>query len=277
MFARPPREWSTLLADAVTQPGVLSHAYHAFWNYSVGNQLLAWFECQERQLPPGPLHTYRGWQKLGRQVRQGERAITLCMPVTCRAKPKGDPSNETDSDDGDGKTYTRFVFRPHWFVLDQTEGADYVPEDLPTWREGLALEQLEIERIPFRLFDGNTQGYAVERTVSVSTLAFQPQRTLFHELAHVVLGHTAEQSRWVDGGESTPRDLREVEAEGVALICCEALGLAGSEFSRGYIQRWLGSKQALPDRSAQRIFGAADRILKAGRPETADDERGIAA
>lgn len=270
MSAPSPREWSAILAAAVTQPGVLSHAYHAFWNYSVGNQLLAWFECHARQLTPGPLHTYRGWRELGRQVRQGERAITLCMPVTCRAKPKDEPSDGTEPDQGDVKTYTRFVFRPHWFVLAQTDGADYVPMDLPTWQEGQALEQLEIERIPFRLFDGNTQGYALARTVSVSTLAAQPHRTLFHELAHVVLGHTAEPSRLVDGRETTPRDLREVEAECVALICCEALGLPGSEFSRGYIQHWLRGTRAIPERSAQRIFAAADRILRAGRTEVAD-------
>jgi hypothetical protein len=58
------------------------------------------------------------------------------------------------------------------------------------------------------------------------------------------------------------RNIREVEAESVALICCEALGLPGAEFSRGYIQHW-GSE--IPEKSARRIFTAADKILKAGR------------
>jgi hypothetical protein len=57
-----------------------------------------------------------------------------------------------------------------------------------------------------------------------------------------------------------------VEAEAVALLCCESLGLPGAEFSRGYIQSW-GQGQAISERSAQRIFHAADRILKAGYPE----------
>ena len=69
----------------------------------------------------------------------------------------------------------------------------------------------------------------------------------------------------LDDHDRTPRSLREVEAECVALICCESLGLAGTPESRGYIQHWLGS-QVIPDRSAQRIFKAADTILKAGRP-----------
>jgi hypothetical protein len=61
----------------------------------------------------------------------------------------------------------------------------------------------------------------------------------------------------------TPRNLREVEAESVALICCESLGLPGAEYSRGYIQGWIEG-DVIPERSAQKIFHVADQILKAG-------------
>ena len=57
--------------------------------------------------------------------------------------------------------------------------------------------------------------------------------------------------------------LEEVEAEAVALLCLEALGMGGAEFCRGYIQNWLAGA-SIPERSAQRIFSAADKILKAG-------------
>ena len=56
---------------------------------------------------------------------------------------------------------------------------------------------------------------------------------------------------------------REVEAESVALICCESLALTGACQCRGYIQHWLHG-QSFPENSAQRIFRAADQILKAG-------------
>jgi hypothetical protein len=39
--------------------------------------------------------------------------------------------------------------------------------------------------------DGNCQGYARQRTIAVSPLAELPEKTRFHELAHVVLGHTS--------------------------------------------------------------------------------------
>jgi hypothetical protein len=87
-----------------------------------------------------------------------------------------------------------------------------------------------------------------------------PAKTTFHELAHIELGHTTVA---IHDSENTPRSLREVEAESVALLCLESLGMDGAEFCRGYIQNWIQG-QAIPERSAQRIFVAADKILKAG-------------
>ena len=57
-----------------------------------------------------------------------------------------------------------------------------------------------------------------------------------------------------------------MEAEAVALLCCEALDLEGAEFCRGYIQNWLkgDGDAAIPEKSAQKILKAADQILKAG-------------
>jgi hypothetical protein len=66
--------------------------------------------------------------------------------------------------------------------------------------------------------------------------------------------------------DATPCNLREVEAEAVALLLCESLELSGAEFARGYIQSWLKS-DTIPEKSAQKIFGAADRILRAGREQ----------
>ena len=45
--------FADLLASAVTEPGILSAAYRQFHSYSLGNQLLAWGQCQQREIPPG--------------------------------------------------------------------------------------------------------------------------------------------------------------------------------------------------------------------------------
>jgi antirestriction protein ArdC len=91
-----------------------------------------------------------------------------------------------------------------------------------------------------------------------------PHKTLFHELAHIELGHTAELD--FQDSEQTPRNLREAEAEAVAMLLCESLSLPGAEFCRGYIQNWLKG-DVIPEKSAMKIFGAADRILRAGQEQ----------
>lgn len=130
-----------------------------------------------------------------------------------------------------------------------------------------ALAALNIERIPFENLDGNTQGYARRGgKIAINPLVALSFKTLFHEIAHSIL-HCADGD--MADTDQTPRSAAEVEAETVALLCCESLGLPGAEFSRGYIQSW-AKGEAISERSAQRIFHAADRILKAGYSSTAN-------
>ena len=93
--------------------------------YSIGNQLLAWAQCLERGLQPGPLATYPRWKELGRYVRKGEKALTLCMPVIVKRKM------EQASDTDDAEVFTRFVYRPNWFTLAQTEGQPLAEQPIP--------------------------------------------------------------------------------------------------------------------------------------------------
>ena len=275
--SRDRPDWAQLLVNAVNEPGTISAAYSRFWNYSVGNQLLAMVQCVMRGIDPGPIHTFKGWIDLGRHVKKGEKAITLCMPVQVKRKPNKETTDSSQcsvSDDsglgnpvaggGTPSLVTVFTYKSRWFVLSQTEGTDYVPAEIPAWSEPRALQELAIDRVTFDHPDGNCQGFALPRKIAVSPIAVLPHKTLFHELAHVVLGHTAE-GNILDDHDLTPRNLREVEAECVALICCESLGLPGIPECRGYVQHWLGG-ETIPDRSAQRIFKAADAILKAGYP-----------
>src|SRR5947208_14727564 len=134
------------------------------------------------------------------------------------------------------------------------------PAALPEWNEETALPALNVERIEFTMLDGNAQGYAQPgRKIAVSPVAALPHKTLFHELGHVILGHCDEKD--FSEAEITPRDVREVEAEAVALLCCESLDLPGSEFSRGYIQNW-SHGEAISERSAQRIFHDVMDVLE---------------
>ncbi len=100
-----------------------------------------------------------------------------------------------------------------------------------------------------------------------------PFKTTFHELAHVLLGHTTEADQ--SDSDITPRSLREAEAERVAMLCCAALDLPGVAEARGYVQHWWGQNHHIPERSAHRILKVADQILKAGTATARDGEAAI--
>lgn len=246
--------YAQLLQDAVNKPGVLSSCYSRFHNYSIGNQLWAWFQSIEHKLDLGPIATYKQWLALGRQVQKGSEAIYLTLPVM--VDEKDSYGNKT------GKTKRLFIPKKAWFFLSQTEGDEYVAQNkLATWDKVKALSTLEISEIPYDKADGNCQGFARDRSISINPIAALPHKTTFHEIAHIVLGHTLEGS--LSDSESTPKDIKEVEAESTAYILCQLLGLPGEVESRGYIQHWLQGTQ-IDDKSSKRIFSAADKILKAG-------------
>ncbi|MGH9844125.1 MAG: ArdC-like ssDNA-binding domain-containing protein [Blastocatellia bacterium] len=245
-------KWSQLLIEAVEKPGLISEAYRAFHGYSLGNRMLALAQCRIRGIAPGPISTYRGWQEKGRQVRKGEKAIVLCRPVT----------RTFENENGEEKTIaTGFIERPYWFVLSQTDGEPVEFPQASQWDRSRALAALDIREIPFTDLDGNTLGYARKREIAISPLSPMPHATTFHELGHVVLGH-CDEGEFHDS-RNTPRNLKEVEAESVALLCCESLGLPGAEYARGYIQNWIIG-DVIPEKSARSILHAADQILKAG-------------
>jgi hypothetical protein len=251
-------QFRQFLEEAVTKPGTLMKAYSLFWNYSLGNQILALIQADRRGIQLGPIASFNRWKELGRHVKRGEKAIELCMPVTCKRTVKEETS---EGNEGETEiTFKRFVFRRNWFMLSQTDGAEYTMPAIPAWDRARALASLTVEEIPFEMMNGNCEGYAKGRQIAINPVAQMPAKTTFHELAHIELGHTSEA---VHDSETLPRNLKEVEAESVALLCLESLGMDGAEYCRGYIQNWLAGA-TIPERSAQRIFAAADKILRAG-------------
>lgn len=250
--------YAELLTEAVSKKGVLSSCYSRFHRYSFANQLWAWAQAGSMNVPLAPIATLKQWNAMGRKVKKGASAIYLNMPVTIDVK---DPITKEKT----GEVKQLFIPRKNWFFLSQTEGDEYVQEEkIAEWDKDLSLQNLKIEEVPFEMADGNCQGYAEGRSIAINPVAILPHKTRFHEIAHIVLGHTLEHK--MADSELTPRDIREVEAESVAYILCQLLGLKGEEESRGYIQSWLKDKK-IEDASARKIFSAVDKILKSGQKE----------
>src|SRR4030095_9382914 len=77
-------QFRQLLEEPVTRPGTLMRAYSLFWNYSLGNQILALFQADRRGIALGPIASFNRWKELGRHVKRGEKAIEICMTVTVK-------------------------------------------------------------------------------------------------------------------------------------------------------------------------------------------------
>ncbi|MGO9458461.1 MAG: ArdC-like ssDNA-binding domain-containing protein [Acidimicrobiales bacterium] len=225
-----------------------------FTTYSFGNVMLIADQCPQATRVAG----FRAWQRMGRTVRRGERAIWILAPVVGRNK----------GDDGEPSQRVVRGFR-HVPVFDvsQTEG-----EDLPT-----VCSRLEGDD-PHGVYEGlvaaaASLGFAVEdaslppgvngdcshdlRRIRVEAANRPAQRvkTLAHEMAHAVLH-----------ADFSDRPLAELEAESTAYVVCQAVGLETGDYSFGYVATWAGGGDAAVAgirASGERIQLAADRVLAA--------------
>ena len=106
------------------------------------------------------------------------------------------------------------------------------------------------------------------KDIAINPFAVHPNKTLMHELGHVVLGHTTPDM--LEQYEQH-RGIFEFQAEAMAHLTMNELGQLTDEMathSRCYIQDWLRGERP-PDKAIRDVFTATDKILKAGRLVTA--------
>lgn len=264
------REFKDLLEEAIKEPGILSECYRQFHSYSLANLCEIYLQSMAMGVAFGPAAGMKKWNEKGRTVKKGQRKIWIWFPVMKRyQKVVKDANGEPVLDaNGEPKTETvsfcsGFSYKPGVFVISQTEGKDVEFPETPEWDREQAIENLGIKMVEFDYPDGNCQGFARKgNEVGINPVAAHPMRTLVHEIAHCLLGHT-EEGVMSDTGDLTYGEA-EMEAEGVAYLVSYAMGLDGAEESRGYIQNWAAGK-GYTEKMAQRIFGTANKILQAGR------------
>jgi hypothetical protein len=258
-------DYTRLFELALKGEGKLLKGFSNFWNYSFQNQILAIEQMHVQGLQIGPIASFKKWNELGRKVKKGSKALWLYMPAQVE-----------DKNYNDGRKKLIFLPRKNWFCMAQTEGEDVVFPEIGFNFEK-AFETLKITREEFSITDGNTLGYARRgRILSVNPLnsvGGDVASVTFHEMGHILLGHTDE-SDFVDE-VTTQKNLKEVEAEGVALCCKLALGLENVEYSVGYINNWWKQSE-IPATSIKKIFRVTNEILKAGQ-EKPEDKLALAA
>lgn len=277
-------DWRAVLVEALEAPGALGRTYTRFYPYSFLNQI--------RFLAQGinePVATYKRWQELGFQVQEGTEAKWVLAPKMVSVTVKKDGVVQLDAK---GKPRKRqvcvgFKYRKTVHPFSNTDGKVLPEIELPDWDTDRALAELGIEREPFAHTDGNVQGYSYEadgkKAIAINPAAAFPQKTLLHELAHVALRHTAK----AEDGADMHRGLAEFEAETTAYLVAKELELVdwNPAESRAYIQNWLANAghdpegsngSAFDEKNIQRIFGAVNRILLAGRAAKSEADEAAA-
>ena len=228
-----------------------------FHNYSFNNTLLIAMQRPDATLVTG----YRNWQSMGRQVKKGEKGITIIAPAPIKRKKEQAVLDQDQKPvigpDGKPKTEEVEVTLPCFkaitvFDIEQTTGEPIqtlAPEILTAAVEDfdLFLEAIrEISPVPIRFdaIEGSANGYYhnLDKEIVIKKEMSQSQtlKTAIHETAHARL-HDKEIME--NQGIEKDRLTKEVEAESVAYCVCSAFELDTSEYSFPYIAGWSSGKE----------------------------------
>jgi len=220
-----------------------------FHRYSWGNILLIATQRPEAKRVAG-FHT---WLTLNRHVKKGEKGIVIIAPMVVRKKETAVAEDEQTRLYGFRSAYV--------FDISQTDG-DSLPEFAQVQGEPGQftgrLKELAASRgitIEFSAEIGAASGMSMGGKIILRPDLSPAEEfaVLVHELAHERLHHGQRR------GE-TSKCVRETEAEAVAFVVSQAIGLDTNTAAADYIQLYRGDKTALVD-SLEFIQSTASEIL----------------
>jgi len=224
-----------------------------FHRYSWGNCLLIALARPDATRVAG----FSQWQRMGRSVKPGEKAIRILAPCPVRREnPKTGDEEE------------RVFFKSACvFDVSQTSGRELAQFDVPDIQgqsDSLLrrLDEVAVARgiqVTYRELRqghyGSSRGGIIEIATGHST--GQQVKTFVHELAHEALHRK-------DDGQVDPsltREIRELEAEAVAYVVCRHFGLDVEIRAGRYIALWGGDAKAL-GASLSRIGNTARKLIE---------------
>ncbi|MEO1279732.1 MAG: ArdC family protein [Planctomycetota bacterium] len=229
-------------------------AMSRFHVYSVRNILLILSQKPEATRVAG-FHT---WRSFGRHVKKGEKGIAILAPMLVR---KAGHDREAGDGDEDPERILRFRV-VHVFDVSQTEG-EPLPEPARAGGDPAEfLDRLEtfvvVSGITLEYVGdlGRAEGLSSGGAIRIRQGLKPAERfsVLVHELAHEILHHG-------EGVERPSKTVRETEAEAVAHIVGNAVGLDVGSASSDYIRMYRGDSATLMD-SLDRIQRAACVIIE---------------
>jgi antirestriction protein ArdC len=196
------------------------------------------------------------WRSFGRHVRRGEKGINIFAPILGRKKNSGTGTQENPEE-------TVLGYRPCTvFDVSQTEGKPLpsigrVLGDARHYGEKLVAYTLSLGiRLEYSPAIAPARGISEGGKITLlpDLDSAENAAVLSHELAHEILHHQPRRA-------ATSKTVRETEAEAVAHVVCQALGLSTGTASADYIQLHRGDAKLLFE-SLNYIRLAAGRILE---------------
>jgi antirestriction protein ArdC len=195
---------------------------------------------------------FHTWRTIGRFVRKGEKGIAILAPIVRRRR------EETQDDESQVVVGFRAAYV---FDVEQTDGAPLPQtaevtgdpgEHMAALKRAIAARGISVEYADDL---GGALGLSCGGRIRVlnGLSAASEFAVLAHEFAHELLHRS--------GDRPESRDTRELEAEAVAFIVGQAVGLEASEAARDYIQLYRGDATALAA-SLDRIQRTASSILQ---------------
>ena len=248
-------------------PEVLSECLNAmarFHTYSFGNVLLISTQRPTATQVAG----WRGWNELGRRIKQGEKGILIFAPIL--SEPKQQANIEADGEAAEPQQELLGFRQVRVWDVSQTEGEPVAASDLFS---GLDLSEVLTKLTEFA---GN-QGFQIEYSDTIAPargtshygrIRLMPDMeeketlsVLIRELALQMLYETKRRS-------FVTRDVLLKEAKAVAFVVCNALSLETEPAEN--IQLYRGNKNLLAE-SLEVVQRTAAVILGALNPEDAQD------
>lgn len=219
-------------------------AMSKFHHYSFGNTMLIFIQC------PNATHVagYHDWRRnFGRQVKRGERGITILAPCPYRRQEEVEEAAPDGSSSASIQWVQRMGFRTVTvFDVSQTEGkplpelAKKLTGDAAQYESMVAaLRSISPYPISIESFPGGAHGCCdfIEQRILVQPDMSQIQtiKTMIHEVSHAKL-HAPEKTEELP--QHKQRFVREMEAESVAYVVCRHFGIDTSDYSFGYVAGW---------------------------------------
>jgi len=216
-----------------------------FNNYSIRNQVLILMQNPQATHVNG----MKAWNYHGRSVIKGSKSMKIVAPIIEDVEIHEDSAYETDDQKPKYKQEITGFKVSYVFDVSQTEGKPIQKFDST---EEIAREYFEIYKkalescvkdykFEYCDIEGKTDGLCNYTDKTIKIQEGMPTEktltTLIHEIGHA-LAEQRDRTNFKGLTSKEQRQIKEIEAESIALVVSNRLGLHTSDFNCSYITAW---------------------------------------